>query len=53
MFLFGARRFGRMGPMGLAYTGYQIYRRLSPQQKQAIRMRAGQLASRARARNGR
>lgn len=49
MFLFGARRFGRVGPLGLAYTGYQLYKRLSPQQKQAIRARTGQLAGRVRA----
>jgi hypothetical protein len=42
MFLFGARRFGRMGPLGLAYTGYQLWRRLSPQQKQALKSRATQ-----------
>ena len=39
MFLFAARRFGRMGPLGIAYTGYRLWRRLSPQQKQALRAR--------------
>ena len=53
MFLFGMRRFGRMGPLGLAYTGYQMWRRLSPQQKQAIRQRVGGLAQSARQANAR
>ena len=50
MFLFGMRRFGRMGPLGLAYTGYQLWRRLSPAQKQRIRGGATSLAGRARRR---
>ncbi len=48
VFLFGLRRFGRLGPMGLAYTGLQMWRRLFPQQKQAVRMRAGQAAQNVR-----
>jgi hypothetical protein len=48
MFLFGARRFGRMGPLGLALTGYQLWKRLSPQQKQAIRGHATQFGDRIR-----
>jgi hypothetical protein len=49
MFLFGLRRF-RMGPLGLAFTGYQLWRRLSPQQKQALRARATQLGGSIRRR---
>jgi len=48
MVFFGARRFGRMGPLGLAYTGYQLWKRLSPQQKQAVTSSATQLAGRLR-----
>jgi len=48
MFLFGARRFGRMGPLGLAYTGYRLWRRLSPEQKRAIKARASNLTGRLR-----
>jgi hypothetical protein len=48
MFLFGARRFGRLGPLGIAYTGYRLWRRLSPEQKQALRARALALSERAR-----
>lgn len=48
MFLFGMRRFGRMGPLGMAYTAYQLWRRLSPDQKRQIRTRSSQLASRLR-----
>jgi hypothetical protein len=52
MFLFAALRFGRMGPLGIAYTGYRLWRRLSPEQKQALRARAVALAHRARAGRG-
>lgn len=48
MFLFRLGRVGRMGPMGLAFTAYQLWRRLSPQQKAAIRSRAGLLVRRVR-----
>jgi len=48
MFLFVARRFGRFGPLGFAYTGYQLWRRLSPQQKQALRAHAAAVVERAR-----
>ena len=42
MFLFGgARRFRGIGPLGLALMGYQLWRRLSAQQKSAIREHAG------------
>jgi hypothetical protein len=47
MFLL-ARRFGRLGPLGIAYTGYRLWRRLSPEQKQALRARALALSERAR-----
>jgi hypothetical protein len=49
MFLFGLRRFGRLGPLGLAYTAYRLWRRLSPQQRQAVRRRTRQAADRIRA----
>lgn len=52
MFLFGTRRFGRIGPLGIAYTGYRLWRRLSPEQKQALRARAVALAHHARAGRG-
>lgn len=47
MFLFRARRFG-FGPVGLAYAGYRVWRRLTPQQKAAIRARGAGLLTRAR-----
>lgn len=47
MFLFFARRFG-FGPMGLAYAGYRVWRRLTPQQKAAISARASGFLARAR-----
>jgi len=52
MFFFGARRFGRMGPLGIAYTAYRLWRRLSPAQKQALRARAAALTGEARSRFG-
>ncbi|HET7136758.1 MAG TPA: hypothetical protein VFI04_00240 [Gaiellaceae bacterium] len=48
MFLLRVGRFGRIGPLGLAYTGYRMWRRLSPQQKAAIRRRVGGVAGRVR-----
>lgn len=39
-----------MGPLGLAYTAYQLWRRLSPEQKQRIRAGAVNVARRARGR---
>jgi hypothetical protein len=47
---FGARRFGRMGPLSLAFAGYRMWQRLSPQQKQAVRARATQVAAQLRSR---
>ena len=52
MFLFGARRFGRMGPIGIADAGYRLWRRLSPEQKHALRARALAIVHRARAGRG-
>lgn len=49
MFLFGFRRFGRLGPLGVAYAGYRLWRRLSPAQKQALRARTVAIAERVRA----
>jgi hypothetical protein len=46
MFLFALRRLGRTSPLGLAFTAYQLWRRLSPQQKQAVGRRAQQVARR-------
>lgn len=43
-------RLGRIRPLGIAYAGYQLWRRLSPQQKQAIKTRAGNLATQIRGR---
>jgi hypothetical protein len=40
MFLFGQRRFTRSGPLGLALTGYALWRRLSPERQAAITDRA-------------
>jgi len=48
MFLFGARRFGRMGPLGLALAGYQLWRRMSPEQKKRVRRHASQVGGRIR-----
>ena len=42
MFLFGGvRRFRGIGPLGVAFMGYRLWRRLSVQQKTAIREGAG------------
>lgn len=46
--LFRLGRFGRMTPLGLALTGYRVWRRLSPQQKAAIRRRVRGVTGRAR-----
>jgi hypothetical protein len=51
VFVFGARRLGRMGPLGLAFTAYRLWRRLSPQQKQAIRGHATRLVGTMRNRS--
>jgi hypothetical protein len=49
VFLFGGvRRFKGLGPLGLAFMGYRLWRRLSAQQKSAIRERAGSAASKLR-----
>jgi hypothetical protein len=48
MFLFGLRRFGRFGPLGLAYTAYRLWRRLTPAQKARLRGHAAGVAGRAR-----
>jgi hypothetical protein len=40
VFLFGSRRFTRLGPLGLAFGAFQLWRRLSPAQKAAIQSRA-------------
>ena len=49
VFLFGGvRRFGGMGPLGLAFMGYRLWRRLSVQQKSAIRERAGSAVGKLR-----
>jgi hypothetical protein len=37
-----------MGPLGIAFTGYQLWRRLSPQQRATIRARSGGLLTRMR-----
>jgi hypothetical protein len=37
-----------MGPLGIALTGYQLWRRLSPKQKAAIRSWAGTIVTRMR-----
>jgi hypothetical protein len=50
MFLFGMRRFGRMGPLGLLFTAYRLWRRLSPQQKQALRAHGARLGRNMRRR---
>jgi hypothetical protein len=44
VFLFRAGRFGRMGPLGMAFMGYRVWRRLSPQQKASIRQRVSDVA---------
>jgi hypothetical protein len=49
MFLFGPRRFGRMGPLGIAFSAYQLWRRLSPQQKQSLRSKVTAVVDQARA----
>ena len=52
MFLFGGvRRFRGMGPLGVAFMGYRLWRRLSVQQKSAIRQRAGSAVSKLRHRS--
>lgn len=51
VFLFRLSRVGRLGPLGIALTGYQLWRRLSPKQREAIRKRGGELVTRARRRN--
>jgi hypothetical protein len=43
VFFLGTRKFG---PLGMAYTGYRMWRRLSPQQKAMLRGHAGTLAGR-------
>ena len=49
MFLFGGvRRFRGMGPLGVAFMGYRLWRRLSVQQKAAIRERAGGVVGKLR-----
>lgn len=45
MFLFRFARFGRMGPLGMAFMAYRMWRRLSPQQKAAIRRGVGGVAA--------
>lgn len=50
MFLF--RRLGRVGPVGIAFTAYQLWRRLSPRQRAALRGRAGTLVAQTRGRRG-
>ena len=51
MFFFRAARFGRMGPLGLAFTGYQLWRRLSPAQKAAMRSKTQDLVGNLRGRS--
>jgi hypothetical protein len=50
MFLFRLRRFGRLGPLGLAYTAYRLWRRLTPAQKATLRGHASGVAGRVRGR---
>jgi len=40
MFLLRGSKFGRLGPLGIAFTGYRLWQRLSPSQKVALRSRA-------------
>jgi hypothetical protein len=39
---------GRIGPLGIAFMGYRLWRRLSPRQKAAIRHRISTLVPRAK-----
>jgi hypothetical protein len=49
VFLFGGvRRLRGLGPLGLALLGYRLWRRLSSQQKSAIRRRAGNAVTKLR-----
>jgi hypothetical protein len=48
VFLFRVGRFGRMGPLGMAFMGYQMWRRLSPQHKAAIGKRVSAIAGQIR-----
>ena len=45
MFSFGARR---LGPLGLAFTAFRLWRRLSPAQKAAMRDRGRRLVANVR-----
>ncbi len=40
MFLLRGSKFGRLGPLGIAFTGYGLWQRLSPSQKLALRSKA-------------
>ncbi|MDX6414286.1 MAG: hypothetical protein QOH23_1696 [Gaiellaceae bacterium] len=40
MFFLRGSKFGRLGPLGMAFTGYQLWQRLSPSQRAALRSRA-------------
>jgi hypothetical protein len=51
VFLFRLSRLGRIGPVGIALTGYQLWRRLSPKQRAAIRTRGREMVTRTRRRH--
>lgn len=40
MFFLRGAKFGRLGPLGIAFTGYRLWQRLSPSQKASLRSRA-------------
>jgi hypothetical protein len=48
VFLFRVGRFGRLGPWWFAFLAYRMWRRLSPQQKAAIRARVGGVVGQVR-----
>jgi hypothetical protein len=50
VFLFRLGRLGRMGPLGIAFTGYQLWRRLSPQQRAALKQRGSGFVAQAKKR---
>jgi hypothetical protein len=53
MFLLRLSRLGRIGPVGIAFTAFQLWRRLSPQQRAALRARASSVVVEARGRRAR
>jgi hypothetical protein len=50
MFLLRLSRLGRLGPVGIALTAFQLWQRLSPQRRAAVRARMSELVTQARRR---